>query len=91
MRTIAAVLVASSLLVSNAFAASTTVAPLPSGKPAGVSQAASLGPNFALILLGVGVVVGGIVMAASGAGGDGIITPVPSSTSTSATTTGTAP
>jgi len=82
MRTITAVLVASSLFVSNAFAASQAVAPLPSGKPAGVSQAAALGPNFALILLGLGVVVGGVVLAASNNGGDGVTTPTTTATST---------
>jgi hypothetical protein len=81
MRTFTAVLVASTLLVSNAFAATKSVAPLPSGKPAGVNQAAMLGPNFALILLGLGVVVGGIALAASNSGGDGVTTPTTNATS----------
>ena len=81
MRSITALLVASSLLASNAFAA-TKVAPLPAGKPAGVNEAAMLGPNFALILVGLGVVVGGVVLAASNSGGNGVTTPTTTSTST---------
>jgi hypothetical protein len=77
MRSITAAVVATSLLVSSALAA----APLPAGKPAGVNQAASLGPNFGLVLLGLGVVIGGIVLATSNSGG-GVTTPTTSSTST---------
>ena len=80
MRTITATLLATTLLMSSAFAAPHSVAPLPAGKPAGVKQAATLGPNFAVILLGLGVVIGGIVLATS-QNSDGVTTP---------TTTGTA-
>jgi hypothetical protein len=79
MRSFTAALVASSILVSS-FAA--TAAPLPAGKPAGVKQAATLGPNFALILLGLGVVIGGVVLASSNTGGDGVTGPTTTSTST---------
>ena len=82
MRSFFAALVASSLLVSNAFAASQTVPPLPAGKPAGVSKAAALGPNFLLIMLGLGVVIGGVALAASNSGGDGVTTPTTTATST---------
>ena len=80
MRSITATLLASSLFVSSAFAAPQTL-PLPAGKPAGVSQAAALGPNFALILLGLGVVIGGVVLAVSEPS-DGVTSPTTSSTST---------
>lgn len=59
MRTIGAILLASSLIASNAFAASDVGAPLPAGKPAGVKQAQQM-DNTLLLLLGVGVVAAGI-------------------------------
>ena len=83
MRTITAALIVSSLLVSNSFAATKAVAPLPAGKPAGASQAAMLGPNFALIMLGLGVVIGGVVLAASKPS-DGVTGPISTSTATTA-------
>lgn len=83
MRIFASVLVATSLFVSSAFAASQTVSTLPAGKPAGVGQAALLGPNFGLILMGLGVVIGGVALAASSCGDCGTVT-----TTTSTSTTG---
>lgn len=65
MRTIFATVIAASLLSSSAFAAGESVAPLPAGKPAGVKQAAILGPNAFLVLLGLGVVIGGVALAIS--------------------------
>lgn len=76
MRTICASLMAVTLLVSGSVAA-----PLPAGKPAGVKEAAVLGPNVFLVLLGAGVIIGGITLAVSNNGNDGVTTP---------TTTGTA-
>jgi hypothetical protein len=86
MRTIVASLVASTMLVSSTFAATQSV-PLPAGKPAGVKQAAYLGDNFLLILLGAGIVIGGIALAVSNPGGDNPTTPTTSSTTTTSTTT----
>lgn len=80
MRTILASIVATSLMVSSTFAAS----PLPAGKAAGTKEAAMLGPQFALILLGAGIVIGGIALAVSNNGGDGVTTP----TTTASSTTG---
>ena len=78
MRTIGAVLLASSLIASSAFAATDVSAPLAPGKPAGVKQAQSM-DNTLLLVLGLGVVAGGIALVASGNG----------NTSVSTTTTGT--
>jgi hypothetical protein len=79
MRAIGAAVIATSLVFTNVFAAA--AAPLPSGKPAGVNQAAALGPNFALILLGLGVVIGGVVLATTNSS-EGVTSPNTTSTST---------
>jgi hypothetical protein len=96
MRTIIASLLATSLMVSSTFAATQSAVPLPGGKPAGVKEASFLGPNKFLILVGLGVVIGGIALAISSPGGNGITsgtvgTTSTSSTSTTTTTTGTTP
>jgi hypothetical protein len=65
MRGIGAAFIAATLFASSAFAANNVVAPLPSGKPAGVKQAAMLGPNAFLILVGLGVVIGGVALSVS--------------------------
>ena len=80
MRTIGAAIVASSLVVSSAFAATDTAAPLAPGKPAGVKQAQAA-DNTLLMVLGLGVVAGGIALVASGNGKSSVAT----------TTTGTHP
>ena len=80
MRTIGAAIVASSLIVSSAFAATDTAAPLAPGKPAGVKQAQETN-NTLLMVLGLGVVAGGIALVASGNGNGSVTT----------TTTGTHP
>jgi hypothetical protein len=87
MRIIGAAILASSLVVSSSFAATTSSnAPLAPGKPAGVKQAQMEG-NTLLLVLGVGVVAGGIALVASG-GSDHV---VPATTTTSTSTTGTSP
>jgi hypothetical protein len=63
-KSILAGVVASSLLVSSAFAAEKTAGPLPAGKPAGVKEAAFLGP-YAPVILAVAVAVF-VAVAASG-------------------------
>jgi hypothetical protein len=73
MRTIGAVIVASSLIVSSAFAATDSTAPLAPGKPAGVKQAQVEG-NTLLLVLGLGVVAGGIALVASGNGNGSVTT-----------------
>ena len=82
MRIFASVLISTSLFVSSAFAATQTVSTLPAGKPAGVGQAALLGTDFGLILVGLGVVIGGLALAASSCGNCGTVT---TTTSTSRT------
>jgi hypothetical protein len=85
MRTIGAIVLASCLVVSSAFAATNAPAPnasgpLPPGKPAGVKKA-QVADNTLLLVLGLGVVAGGIALVASGNGNG----------STTATTTATSP
>jgi hypothetical protein len=80
MRIIGAAILASSLIVSSAFAATDSAAPLASGKPAGVKKAQAA-DNTLLIVLGLGVVAGGVALVASG-NGNGTVT---------TTTTGTTP
>lgn len=88
MRVIMATLLASSLMVSSAFAETHSIAPLPAGKPAGVKEAAFMGPSALLIMVSLGIALGGIVLAVSNPGGNGLTTGSTTSTSTS---TGTAP
>ena len=80
MRTIGAAIVASSLIISSAFAATDSATPLAPGKPAGVKQAQAT-DNTLLLVLGLGVVAGGIALVASGNGNGSVTT----------TTTGTNP
>jgi hypothetical protein len=85
MRTIGAAILASSLVISSAFAATNapaknTQAPLPPGKPAGVKKAQAA-DNTLMLVLGLGVVAGGIALVASGTGNG----------STTTTTTATSP
>jgi hypothetical protein len=81
MRTIGAVLLASSLIASSAFAATDASAPLTPGKPAGVKQAQSM-DNTLLLVVGLGVVAAGIALVASGNGKSSV------STTTTSTSTG---
>jgi len=69
MRIFSATVLAASLLVTNAFAATT----LPAGKPAGVKKAQMEG-NTLLIVAGVGLAGLGIGLAASSNGGGQVIT-----------------
>jgi hypothetical protein len=80
MRTLGAALLATSLLATNAFAATT----LPTGKPAGVKKAQSETSQAVLIALGLGITGLGIALVASGGKGGG-------PTSISNTVTGTQP
>ena len=73
MRTFGAVLLASTLLVSGAFAATDASAPLAPGKPAGVKQAQMQG-GTAAIFLGVAIVAGGAALLASGKGNSSVAT-----------------
>jgi hypothetical protein len=65
MRILGAAILATSLVVTNAFAATT----LPAGKPAGVKKAQMEGNNALLIIGGVGLAGLGIGLAASQNGG----------------------
>jgi hypothetical protein len=82
MRSFIAALVATSLVVSSAYAANESVVPLPAGKPAGIKEAAYLGPNAFLILIGFGVFIGGIALAISNDDKNGVTTPTTTATST---------
>ena len=68
MRIFGAAILAASLLVTNAFAAT-----LPAGKPAGVKKAQMEG-NALLIVAGVGLAGLGIGLAASTSGGGSVVT-----------------
>jgi uncharacterized membrane protein YedE/YeeE len=81
MRIFGAAILAASLLVTNAFAAT-----LPSGKPAGVKKAQMEG-NTLLIIAGVGLAGLGIGLAASAGNAGGPTTSTSASTSTSSTGT----
>jgi hypothetical protein len=80
MRTIGAALLATTMIVSSAFAATDTVGPLTPGKPAGV-QKAQMEDSTLLWIVGAGLVIGGIVLVASGSGNSS--TPTGSSSSSS--------
>ena len=79
MRILGAAILATSLVVTNAFAATT----LPAGKPAGVKKAQMEGNNALLIISGVGLAGLGIGLAASSNGGG----PTTVTTATVSTTT----
>lgn len=78
MRILGAAILATSLLVTNTFAAT----PLPAGQPAGVKKA-QMDSNAVLIVVGIGLAALGIGLAASSSGGG--------PTSITNTVTGTAP
>ena len=61
MRIFGAAILASTLIVSSAFAA----APLAPGKPAGVKQAQSQG-NTVMVAVGIGIVAAGAALLATG-------------------------
>lgn len=82
MRKISASFLALALMTSSVLAATQPVAPLPAGKPAGVKEAAFLGPNLFLVLLSAGVMIGGLALAVSNPGNDGVTTPTTSGTGT---------
>lgn len=82
MRIFGAAVLAASLLVTNAFAATT----LPSGKPAGVKKA-QMDTNTTMIVLGVGLAGLGIGLAASAGNAGGPTTSTTPTTSTSSTST----
>ena len=65
MRTIGSALLAATLIVSSAFAATDTVGPLAPGKPAGVKKAQDVDTAMLLWIAAGGLVVGGIALAVS--------------------------
>ena len=83
MRIFGAAILATSLLVTNAFAATT----LPAGKPAGVKKAQMEDRNTILIISGIGLAGLGIGLAASQNGGGPTTSTSPATTSTSSTGT----
>ena len=83
MRIFGAAVLAASLLVTNAFGATT----LPAGKPAGVKKAQMEDTNTLLIIAGVGLAGLGIGLAASAGNSGGPTTSTTPTTSTSSTST----
>jgi len=83
MRILGAAILATSLVVTNAFAATT----LPAGKPAGVKKAQDMDHNTLLIIGGVGLAGLGIGLAASQNGGGPTAFATTTSTSSTSTTT----
>lgn len=82
MRIIGAAVLATTLVATSAFAATTSVAPLASGKPAGAKEAALLGPQGAVILVGIGLLAAGVAITVSGSNNNGVTSPTTSSTRT---------
>jgi len=65
MRTIGSALLAATLIVSSAFAATDSVGPLAPGKPAGVKTAQDVDTAMLLWIAAGGLVIGGIALAVS--------------------------
>ena len=82
MRTIGSAVLATTMIVTSAFAATDTVGPLTPGKPAGV-QKAQMEDTTLLWVVGAGLVIGGIALVASSGGGNS--TPTGTTTSTTST------
>ena len=82
MRTVGVGLLAMALVANSTFAYADSAAMLPAGKPAGVKEATALGPNLFLVLLSAGIIIGGIALAVSADGKNGVTTPTTSGTST---------
>ena len=70
MKSFGSVLLAVTLAASSALAATDTVGPLAPGKPAGVKKAQDVDTATLLWIVGGGLVVGGIALAASSGGGN---------------------
>jgi hypothetical protein len=79
MKSFGSVLLAATLFAGSAFAATDATGPLAPGKPAGVKKAQDVDTATLLWVVGGGLVVGGIALAASSGGNDN--TPVTPSTS----------
>lgn len=73
MRNFVAATVAATLIATGAMAATSTVAPLPSGKAAGVSKAQEQDNTIWFVVAG-GIVVGGIALVATGNSNSSLIT-----------------
>ena len=67
MRTIGSAILAATMIVSSAFAATDSTGPLTAGKPAGVKNAQAQ-DNTMWWVLGAGIIIGGIALVASGSG-----------------------
>lgn len=73
MRNFVAATVAATMIATSALAATATVAPLPSGKAAGVKKAQAADETIWFVVAG-GIVVGGIALVASGNSNSSLIT-----------------
>lgn len=73
MRNFVAATVAATMIATGALAATATVAPLPSGKVAGVAKAQAEDNTIWFVVAG-GIVAGGIALVASGNSNSSLIT-----------------
>lgn len=79
MRNFVTATVAATMITTGALAATATVAPLPSGKAAGVSKAMILDDTIWYVVAG-GMILGGIALVASGNGNSTVITGISTGT-----------
>ena len=82
MRTFVAATVAAFMLATSAFAATDLGAPLPSGKPAGVTKAQDQTTTIAYVLAGGIVITGIVLVAANGNSNSTLITGATTATTT---------
>jgi hypothetical protein len=71
--------VAATMIATSAFAASDVGAPLPSGKPAGVTRAQVPGSTALYVAAGV-IIIAGIALVASSNGNSTVVTGTPTTT-----------
>lgn len=87
MRTIGSAILAATMIVTSAYAATDTVGPLAPGKPAGVKTAQASSDNTLWWVLGAGVVIGGIALVASGNSSNSVTGALTTTTTTTTSTT----
>jgi len=79
MRNFVAATVAATMIATGALAATNVGAPLPSGKPAGVTRAQAQYNTALYVVAGV-ILFGGIAMVASASGNSKLVTGTPTTT-----------
>ena len=91
MRAIGAAIMASALIFTGTVASAADMAPLAPGKPAGIKKAQDVDTSMLLWIVGGGLVVGGIALAASQGSSKAPTPATTPPTTTTTTTTGTSP